>query len=200
MAQYDYLSATQVPQIAKKAHIYIVGHITNMYNTTGYYVFPCYMCALWWGLSALKYWYPCIQSKGASTPKIKQLMFLDKRIAGKDDPVWSLKGHRALTITKNVHLFILWHIYDNLAVNSFSYFTYRCNRLRCPLARVSSLQCYNMGHNSRGINLYGVIMTLMGNKHAGWQSSLGHLSLLHRYVSTVMRSSCAGTLVPHDSA
>ena len=29
------------------------------------------MCALWWGLSALKYWCPYIQSKGASTPKIK---------------------------------------------------------------------------------------------------------------------------------
>ena len=38
-----------------------------------------------------------------------------------------------------------------------------------------------MGHNSDGINLYGVIMTLMGNLHAGGQSSLGHLNLLHRY-------------------
>ena len=56
----------------------------------------------------------------------------------------------------------------------------RCNRLRCPLARLSGLQCYNMGHNGHGINLYGVIMTLMGNLHAGGQSSLGHLSLLHR--------------------
>ena len=24
---------------------------------------------------------------------------------------------------------------------------YRCNRLRCPLARLSGLQCFNMGHN-----------------------------------------------------
>ena len=56
----------------------------------------------------------------------------------------------------------------------------RCNRLRCPLARMSGLQCYNMGHNVHGINLYGVIMTLMGNLHAGGQSSLGQLSLLHR--------------------
>ena len=39
----------------------------------------------------------------------------------------------------------------------------RCNRLRCPLARMSGLQCFNMGHNGRGINLYGVSMTLMEN-------------------------------------
>ena len=62
---------------------------------------------------------------------------------------------------------------------------YRCNRLRCPLARLSGLQCFNMGHNGHGINLYGVIMTLMGNIHAGGQSSLGHLSLLHRYIQTI---------------
>ena len=43
------------------------------------------------------------------------------------------------------------------------------------------LQCYNMGHNGHGINLYGVIMTLMGKLHAGGQSILGHLSLLHRH-------------------
>ena len=40
---------------------------------------------------------------------------------------------------------------------------YRCNRLRCPLARMSGLQCFNMGHNGHGINLYGVSMTLIGN-------------------------------------
>ena len=39
----------------------------------------------------------------------------------------------------------------------------RCNRLRCPLARMSGLQCFNMGHNGHGINLYGVSMTIMGN-------------------------------------
>ena len=49
-----------------------------------------------------------------------------------------------------------------------------------PPARLSVLQCYNMGHNGHGINLYGVIMILIGNLHAGGQSSLGHLSLLHR--------------------
>ena len=42
-------------------------------------------------------------------------------------------------------------------------FSCRCNRLRCPLARMSGLQCFNMGHNGHGINLYGVSMTLMGN-------------------------------------
>ena len=39
----------------------------------------------------------------------------------------------------------------------------RCNRIRCPLARMSGLQCFNMGHNGHGINLYGVSMTLMVN-------------------------------------
>ena len=39
----------------------------------------------------------------------------------------------------------------------------RCNRLICPLARMSGLQYFNMGHNGHGINLYGVSMTLMGN-------------------------------------
>ena len=28
---------------------------------------------------------------------------------------------------------------------------YRCNRLRCPLARMSGLQCFNMCHNGHGI-------------------------------------------------
>ena len=56
----------------------------------------------------------------------------------------------------------------------------RCNRPRCPLARLSGLQCFNMGHNGDGINLYGVVMILMGNLHAGGQSNLGHLRLIHR--------------------
>ena len=37
-----------------------------------------------------------------------------------------------------------------------------------------------MGHNGHVINLYGIIMTLMKNVYAGGQSSLGHLSLVHR--------------------
>ena len=32
--------------------------------------------------------------------------------------------------------------------------TNRCNRLNCPLAGLSGLQCYNMSHNGYGINLY----------------------------------------------
>ena len=48
------------------------------------------------------------------------------------------------------------------------------------LARLSGLQCVNMDHNGHGINLYGVVMILMGILHAGGQSNLGHLSLLHR--------------------
>ena len=31
-----------------------------------------------------------------------------------------------------------------------------------PLDRMSGLQCFNMGHNGHGINLYAVSMTLMG--------------------------------------
>ena len=42
-------------------------------------------------------------------------------------------------------------------------YTCRCNRLRCPLAKMSGLQCFNMGHNGHGINLYGVSMTIMWN-------------------------------------
>ena len=64
---------------------------------------------------------------------------------------------------------------------------YRCNRLRRPLTRLSGLQCFNMGHNGHGINLYGIVMTLMGNLNAGGQSSLGHLSLLHRYVQWLLK-------------
>ena len=55
----------------------------------------------------------------------------------------------------------------------------RCNRPRCPLARLSGLQCFSMGHNGHGINLYGVVMILMGNLYAGGQLNLGHLSLVH---------------------
>ena len=46
-----------------------------------------------------------------------------------------------------------------------------------------------MGHNGHVINLYGVVMILMGNVHAGGQSNLRHLSLLvHRHLSTCSRS------------
>ena len=56
-------------------------------------------------------------------------------------------------------------MYDsrNTFKNIFFKFDYRCNRLKCPLARMSGLQCFNMGHNGHGINLYGVSMTLMEN-------------------------------------
>ena len=58
-----------------------------------------------------------------------------------------------------------------------------CNRLTDVVgeARLSVLQCYNMGHNGHGINVYGVIMTLyLGNLHACGQFYVGHLSLSHR--------------------
>ena len=50
---------------------------------------------------------------------------------------------------------------------------HRCNRLRCPMAGLSGLQCYNMGHNGHGINLYGVLMIIMGNLHAWGHSDRG---------------------------
>ena len=65
----------------------------------------------------------------------------------------------------------------------------RCNRLRCPLARLTGLQSFNMGHNDNGINLFGVVMILIGNLHAGGQSNLGHLSLVHRLKITYNRIS-----------
>ena len=58
----------------------------------------------------------------------------------------------------------------------------RCNRLRCPLARLSGIKCFNMGHNGHGINLYGVVMIFMGNLYAGGQSNLGHLSPVHLHI------------------
>ena len=62
---------------------------------------------------------------------------------------------------------------------------------------MSSLQCFNMGHNGHGISMYGVSMTPMGNLHAGGQSSLGHLSLLHRISCTVNRLSVGSTTNDH---
>ena len=56
----------------------------------------------------------------------------------------------------------------------------RCNRFKCPLTRLPSLQCYSMGHNGHGINLYGVIMTLMGDLHVGENSDRGLSVLVHR--------------------
>ena len=52
----------------------------------------------------------------------------------------------------------------------------RCNRLKCPLVRLSGLQCHNMGHNSHGIYLYGVRMIIMKHLNAGGHSDRGTLS------------------------
>ena len=54
-----------------------------------------------------------------------------------------------------------------------------------------------MGHNGHGINLYGVVMILMGNLHAGGQSNIGHLSLLHPYGTVV--SSFLSTVTQYTS-
>ena len=50
-------------------------------------------------------------------------------------------------------------------------------------ARLSGLQCFNMGHNGHGINIYDVVMIFMGNLHAGGQNHQGHLSLQVQYVA-----------------
>ena len=71
----------------------------------------------------------------------------------------------------------------------------RCNRLRCPGLDCLSVQCYYKGHNGHGINLYGVIMTLMGNSHTGGQSNLGHLSVLHRdQLVMLLLPGCPGSI------
>ena len=41
---------------------------------------------------------------------------------------------------------------------------------------LSGIQCYNMGHNSHGINLYGILIIPMGNLHAGGHSERRTLS------------------------
>ena len=56
-----------------------------------------------------------------------------------------------------------WEIRRTYLSYHCRYCLFQCNRLRCLLARMSGLQCFNMGHNGHGINLYGVSMTLMGN-------------------------------------
>ena len=75
-------------------------------------------------------------------------------------------------IHENIHLLMTW-LSSLQVATKYSVITgihllhgrrYRCNnRRRCPLARMSGLQCFNMGHNGHGINLYGVSMNLMGN-------------------------------------
>ena len=80
------------------------------------------------------------------------------------------KGDRVLIKNPDVtedqlafHLVTLAEYKDSLGKHDSFMSESRCNRLRCPLARMSGLQCFNMGHNGHGINLYGVSMTLMGN-------------------------------------
>ena len=48
-------------------------------------------------------------------------------------------------------------------------------------ARFFWMQCFNMGHNGYGINMYGVIMILM-KLTCRWTMSLGHMSLVHQYI------------------
>ena len=68
-----------------------------------------------------------------------------------------------MKITKKVIPAVVELERENCFICNIKTGSYRCNRLRCPLARMSGLQCFNMGHNGHGINLYGVSMTLMGN-------------------------------------
>ena len=45
---------------------------------------------------------------------------------------------------------------------------------------MSGLQSYNMGHNGHGISMYGILMILMGNLHAGGHSAGGLSFLVYR--------------------
>ena len=49
---------------------------------------------------------------------------------------------------------------------------YRCNRVRCSRIDCLAIQWFDMGHNAYGLNMYGVVMILMGNEHVG-----GHCNL-----------------------
>ena len=57
------------------------------------------------------------------------------------------------------------------------------------LARLSRLQCFNVGHNDHGINLFGAVMIIMPLWENNMQTDnlaldLGHLSLFrfhHQY-------------------
>ena len=91
--------------------------------------------------------------------------------------VQTLQGNKAVTFIKQKDSCSSWRVHKlvkygvtnkKLCLNIrqgllAGHKYYRCNRLRCPLARLSGLQCYNMGHNGHGINLYGVIVISMGN-------------------------------------
>ena len=71
-------------------------------------------------------------------------------------PAAILDDHKSLSIA-------FLAIFRSIRNFCFSQNGCRCNRLRCPLARMSGPQCFNMGHSGHGINLYGVSMTLMYN-------------------------------------
>ena len=66
-------------------------------------------------------------------------------------------------------IFYVMHMYVPLSIRSLWKYKERteiyvllrrCYRLRCPLARMSGLQCFNMGHNGHGINLYGKLICM----------------------------------------
>ena len=66
-----------------------------------------------------------------------------------------------------------------LTLNYWCQIQYRCNRLKGPLARLSGLWPYDLGHNGHGINMHGVIKMLVDKWHAGetfWQGGGGALS------------------------
>ena len=45
----------------------------------------------------------------------------------------------------------VYHTLTSTGVSQSSDILDRCNRLRCPQARLSGLKCYNIGHNGHGI-------------------------------------------------
>ena len=77
----------------------------------------------------------------------------------------------------------------------------RCNRLKSPPpppARLSGLQCYNMGHNGHGINLYDVLMILMGNLNAVDILTRGPSVLVHRVRIWCIENNLDGVIGSND--
>ena len=61
-----------------------------------------------------------------------------------------------------------------------------CSSVPRPDCPPPPIQCYNMGHNVYGINMYGVLMIRMDNLHAGGHSDRGY----HSYHTGVKEHYC----------
>ena len=64
--------------------------------------------------------------------------------------IWKHRPPPHSTAKQNtIHMYIYVHYVFTFVIVMCNT---RCDRFRCPLARLSGLQCYNMGHNGHGIN------------------------------------------------